>query len=443
MKQYEKALNAIQLSVENGQIKSGDKLPSIRELAQQLTLSPASIIKAYQHLESEHRVYVIPKSGYYWMERPADVMEETPIIDFTKMSPDNALIPFREFQHCLDQTIHIYKRELFKYGPTAGLESLRHVLVEHLAKRQIFCKSEQLVITAGSQQALSLLAMTTFDSTKKEILVEQPSYGVFQSLHALNGIKMTGIARTDTGLDFKALEAAMKTGRYKLFYTIPRCHNPLGTSLSEKDKLKLVALAHKYQVYLIEDDYLADLSYNSKSQPLYYYDTNQMVIYIKSFSKAFLPGIRLGIVVLPPKLQDAFTQQKRAHDLNTAVLSQGALEMFIASGMYDRHTQRCRRVYQKKCRLAASILATLTDPNVMVLMPTDGFLTWIGFSDDFPLTVLMENLKKVQIKVSAADDYYQLFETHPKGIRICFSTLSEQEIKTGLTALIHQIYLLL
>ncbi len=443
MKQYEKVLIAIQSAVENGDIKSGDKLPSIRELAQKLALSPASVIKAYQQLEAEHSVYVIPKSGYYWMERPVDASEEKTFIDFTKMNPDNALIPFREFQHCLDQTIHTYKRELFGYGPTAGLESLQQVLVNHLATRQIFCKPEQLVITAGSQQALSLLAMTDFENGHKEILLEQPSYGVFQSLHALNGIPMTGISRTESGIDFKSLEAAMKTGRYKCFYTIPRCHNPLGTSLSEKDKQKLVALAHKYQVYLIEDDYLADLSYSPKSMPLYYYDTHQMVIYVKSFSKAFLPGIRLGLVVLPPKLLASFTKQKRAHDLNTAVLSQGALEMFIASGMYDRHTQRCRRVYQKKCKLATSILGTLDHPKVVVLLPTDGFLAWIGFSDGFPISRLLENLQTVQIKVTTADVYYQIFKIHPQGIRICFSTLTDQEIKAGLTELIRQIYMLL
>ncbi|WP_296558075.1 PLP-dependent aminotransferase family protein [uncultured Acetobacterium sp.] len=311
MRQYEKVLETIRTAVLNGGIKSGDKLPSIRGLSEQLHLSNASVIKAYQVLEASHSVYVIPKSGYYWMEQPPEIANEMAYIDFTKMHPDKNLIPFREFQHCLDQSIAHYKRELFCYGPTSGLPSLLIALQNHLAKRQIFCDAHSIVITSGSQQALALLATTDFENGRNEILVEQPSYGVFQSLHALNGIPMTGISRTENGLDFKMLESAMKTGRFKCFYTIPRCHNPLGTSLTEKEKQRLVALAAKYQVYIIEDDYLADLSYGSKSMPLYYYDTHQMVIYVKSFSKAFLPGIRLGLAVMPPKRLSAFTKQKK------------------------------------------------------------------------------------------------------------------------------------
>lgn len=111
---------------------------------------------------------------------------------------------------------------------------------------------------------------------------------------------------------------------------ISRFHNPLDTSYSEKDKKTIVELANKYDVYLVEDDYLVDLESNNKRLPAFYYDDNGRVIYIKSFSKTFMPGIRIGAAVINEELKKQFLIHKRCTDLNTSVLAQGALEIFYS-----------------------------------------------------------------------------------------------------------------
>lgn len=439
MKQFEKAVDYILKLAEQGQLKAADQLPSIRNLADLLGISKASVIRGYEALELKHLVYVIPKSGYYWMDRNLEDVSPCFGADFTKVHPDEHLIPFRAFQHCMNQSIELYQKELFGYSDPAGLPRLISALHRHLLDRQIYCKPSQIAITSGSQQALSILARMDFGNGGKAILVEQPSYSLFQHLEALEAIPMTGIPRTPEGLDFKALEKAFKTGLYKCFYCMPRCHNPYGTSLSEKDKKKLVSLAIKYNVFIIEDDYLADLSTDHRQMPLYYYDTAGMVVYVKSFSKAFLPGIRLGFVVLPLTLQPMFLRHKRVQDLNTSVFSQGALEIFISSGLYDKHTQKVQKYYKHKGDVAAGILSTLIplrEQGVHVQLPESGFICWIGFDPSFDLTKLYKSFKQEGIQVSDASEFNILMPNQIQGFRLCFAPLSEEEINLGLTRLV-------
>ena len=442
MKQYEKVMHHVQTLADKGNLKTGDRLPSIRSLSEALSLSPASVIKAYQLMEAGHKIYVIPKSGSYWMDNREASVTETDVFDFTRITPDPMLIPFKEFQYCLSQAINLYKRELFGYGNGQGLPKLLETLIPHLANAQLFCHPEQLFITSGSQQALTLLALMFHHLCPQKaggILVEQPSYAAFLDFCTLQGIPITGIRRNAAGLDFKQLEAAFKTGRYSAFYTMPRCQNPLGTSLSEKDKLRLVSLAEKYKIYIIEDDYLADISTQPKVFPLYYYDTSDRVIYVKSFSKIFLPGIRLGLAILPASLKEPFLREKTAHDISTAVLPQGALELFISSGLYDRHIRRCHSVYKKKTLRASHILSQIVQPQVSVLPPSDGFLTSLEFSDDYPLPRLQKLLHQRGVIVSGSDSSYLPGYAHLRGIRLCYAALSEAVIDKGLSVMVQTI----
>lgn len=436
MKQYEKVLLHIDALSLSKAIHTGSKLPSIRALCSELGVSKATVIKAYDLLVASHKAYVIPKSGYYWLQSTPAPPTEASHIDFTKLHPDPAMLPYKEFEHCLVQAIDLYKKELFNYGDVHGLPQLRHALVSHLAARHVHCREEQIILTSGSQQALSLLSEMPMDTLDDGILIEQPSYSVFQSLTALKNMPMTGISRNENGIDFKSLEQHFKSRKFKCFYTIPRCHNPLGVSLSEKDKQKLVRLAQKYGVYLIEDDYLADLTTDLKSLPLHYYDTADRVIYVKSFSKAFLPGIRLGAVILPKSLADTFSKHKKAHDLNTAVLSQGALELYLSSGLYDKHTKKARKWYDKKRLTALSVLSQINTPKVKVILPETGFLSYLEFSQDYPFESLLEKIDKHHLKVTSEDSFYLSTTPHLKGIRLCYSALSEEEIKTGLAELV-------
>src|SRR5690606_3679433 len=132
-------------------------------LSEQYKCSKSTIIRAYSELEQQHLIYAIPQSGYYVVRKETEKSKgKEQITDFASASPDPALFPYKDFQHCLNQAIDRYQVELFEYGTSQGSPSLIQMLQKQLANHQVFASSEQFVITSGVQQALSILTQMPF-----------------------------------------------------------------------------------------------------------------------------------------------------------------------------------------------------------------------------------------------------------------------------------------
>jgi DNA-binding transcriptional MocR family regulator len=156
-----------------------------------------------------------------------DTDKRTPY-PFNAMTPDPTLIPYREYQHCLDQAINRYKKTLFQYSDTRGLDDLQNILQVHLSQRQIFCDREQIVMTTGSQQALTLIVQLLHSRTGKGVLMEQPSYGVFRDFIALQGIPVGGFRRSQKGIDFNALKKQFRNWGLQRYLYYPEGPQPIG-----------------------------------------------------------------------------------------------------------------------------------------------------------------------------------------------------------------------
>ncbi|MDR2024949.1 MAG: PLP-dependent aminotransferase family protein [Hungatella sp.] len=161
------------------------------------------------------------------------------------------------------------------------------------------------------QQALTILCQIPFPNNKKTVLIEEPGYHLFMQILKIMNISVSTIKREPDGIDFNKLEEIFRTGDIKFFYLMPRIHNPLGVSYTKVQKSRIVFLANKYDVYLVEDDYIADFETDLKAGPLYFYDINQRVIYLKSFSNIMFPGLRVGFAVLPEIICSQFAEYKR------------------------------------------------------------------------------------------------------------------------------------
>ncbi|MED3690666.1 PLP-dependent aminotransferase family protein [Peribacillus butanolivorans] len=352
MLKYVALFNEFESLIQNGQLKAGFKLPSIRQLSDKHQCSKSTVLKALQELEKRHLIYSVPKSGYYVVQKEFDAKSEpTSEIDFVTSAPAWHQFPYHDFQHCINKAIDTYQQELFIYGTTKGLPSLIKVIQKQLEQYQVFAKEEQIFITSGVQQALSLLTFIPFPNERTHILVEQPSYHLFVEQLKAYKISVLGIQRTAEGIDLGELERIFRSQDIKFFYTMPRFHNPLGTSYSKKDREEILKLAVKYGVYIVEDDYLADFEENLKVDPIFSEDTNHMVIYLKSFSKIMFPGLRIGVAVLPKSLADSFQLYKRTADIDSSMISQAALEIYIKSGMFERHRNKVRLSYLMRANL--------------------------------------------------------------------------------------------
>lgn len=435
-KKYEVIVNYIEKLMLEKVLKQGDRLPSIRNMAGQFGCNKSTIIRAYQQLENAHKIYSIPKGGYYVVEKPSTSVEISEIIDFTEVMPDPQLLPYKEFNHCINRAVDLYKDSLFTYSDGQGLLTLRKSLSAHFSNFQVFTTTNNIFITTGAQQALSILTKMHFPNRKKNILVEEPTYGIMKKLIQLNGVKLIGIPRNFNGIDFEKLEEIFQNEDIKFFYTIPRFHNPLGTSYSTKDKQKIAGLASKYNVYIVEDDYLVDIDINKKRLPLYYYDESGHVIYVKSFSKALMPGIRIGAVVLNESLHEEFLLHKKCSDLNTSVLAQGALEIFINSGMYQKHLTKVQRKYRDKMNCLHQTLTQIKEVDFIV--PETGFFISFGLSNKLNLELLIHRLKERNVLISKTDENKTLDRKEHR-VHICISKLSELQIKKGISILCEEL----
>ena len=260
---------------------------------------------------------------------------------------DEHLGAYDDFRLCVNETLIGRENYLYNYYEhQEGLEELRQSVQKLLFEQAIYSKPDQLVLTSGTQQALFILSQIDFSSQAQEILVEQPTYHRMNQLLLAQNLPYQTIERRIDGIDLNELEQHFKTGNIKFFYTIPRFHYPLGHSYSEQEKRAILDLAAKYQIYIVEDDYLGDLD-PKMGQTFHYLDQNGLVIYIKSFSTSLFPALRITAIILPNAIKKDFVSYKNILDYDNNLIMQKALSLYIDSQLFEKN-RLARLVLQEK-----------------------------------------------------------------------------------------------
>ncbi|HZG17159.1 MAG TPA: PLP-dependent aminotransferase family protein [Candidatus Bathyarchaeia archaeon] len=440
MKKYSEILADIEQKRAEGELRPGQKLPSVRQAADMYGCSINTVTRAYAELEKRHAIYSIPQSGYYIVE---DEEEEAGIddglIDFASSSPDLNVFPYRDFQHCLNKAIDTYKYHLFTYGDPKGLDALRETLVKHLTDDQVFAKAQQIAVTSGIQQALQTLARMPFPNGRTAVLVEQPSYNLYLKFLEAEGLPVKSIARTAGGINLQQLEEIFRGGDIKCFYTMSRHHNPLGTSYGVREKKTIARLAAKYDVYVVEDDYMADLGDRRGFDPIFAYDQSGHVVYLKSFSKIIFPGLRIGAVVLPEPLLDSF------HTYNgqnvAALLSQAALDIYIKNGMYEKHREKIFRQYESRIEILHDAVKTYNDAGLLEVADVrSGVYTQFKVPQAVNLERVVDRLKERGVLVQSGKQFYLSdYLQREKFLRISISRARPEQIHEGVKTVIEEV----
>ena len=350
MFKYQEVSLQIRQQIEEGIYKKGDRLPSIREMIQQYHCNKDTILKALHLLKEESLIYPVEKSGYYVLKN------RVPIRNTTKIGLPNPMqFPIEDFRKCLNESV------MASYeGASSQKESIRgdceliEAMVPLLESYGVYAKESQLSITTGTQQALYILLQLIGTGG---LLLEQPTYSRLNQLVKELGIPYQLIEREQTQdtISLEKLEQIFQSGTIRYFYTISRFHNPLGMSYPDSVKKKIVELAEKYQVYIIEDDYMADYE-RGTATPLHYFDTNERVIYVKSFSSILFSAFKMGIVVLPNALIKEFEKRKQLLDFDSNLLMQKTLALFIQNGLFEKHRQKMVAHYHEKSQQFRQLL---------------------------------------------------------------------------------------
>ena len=364
----------------SGQLPAGIRLPSTRDLVTQLGVSRNTIVYAFDQLVAEGYLQGRVGSGIYVTDldliktertletasnvslktklrisRRAKVSSqvhispeyETPKIrPFRPCQPAVEHFPIRAWNRARSYALKIGSRELFLETEASGLPRLRRALATYLLDaRGVRCDADQIIITAGTQQALSLIG-SVFIDRGDPVWIEDPGYLGARAALLQAGARLIPIPVDEEGL---TLRTSRPRKPPRLIYTTPSRQFPLGTTMTLSRRLALLEFARANGALVIEDDYDSEFRYLGRPMPsLQGLAFDDCVIYVGSFSKVMFASLRLGYVVVPQHLVEALVKAKEIHDGSAPAIDQATVAMFIEKGFFSIHIRRMRKLYKER-----------------------------------------------------------------------------------------------
>ncbi len=306
------------------------------------------------------------------------------IISFAGGLPDPSLFPYDEVAESAERAIRERGDLALQYSPTEGDPFLKEQLVKFMNSQGENVRPENLLIVSSSQQGLDLLSKVFIDPGSP-IIVEMPSYvgslQIFRFFSAdFHGIRMDadGVIFEDLEREVKALCAEGRKPRF--IYVIPDFQNPSGITMSMERHEKLLKLAHDHDLLIVEDAPYRELRYAGKMLPsLYSMDKENRVVCLKTFSKIFVPGFRIGWVLAPVEIIDKFVMAKQGTDLCTAAFNSITAAYYISMGHLNHLIERAKKLYAQKGKIMLDALEKYMpkDSDIWWSKPEGGMFLWV------------------------------------------------------------------
>lgn len=311
--------------------------------------------------------------------------EQPGIISFGGGLPAPEVFPVERIASASARVLRDLSATALQYGTTEGYLPLREMIARHTARYGLDITPENIMITSGSQQALDLLGRV-FLNRGDRILVEAPTYlGALQAWNAY-GAEYVPVASDENGMITDAVEDALRAGP-KFIYVLPNFQNPTGVTLALERRRKLIDIAERYGVPVVEDDPYGQLRFEGEHLPAlvvldgcgrrngdFCYRGN--IIYLSTFSKILAPGLRLGWVVAPPEVIRKLVQAKQGADLHTATFNQVLAHEVARGGFLDEHVHLIRRVYRERRDAMLAAMERNFPPGARWTHPQGGLFLW-------------------------------------------------------------------
>jgi len=310
--------------------------------------------------------------------------ERPDIISFGGGLPAPEVFPLKEFKEACNYVLDHYGAQALQYGTTEGYLPLREMISRHTVRYSVDVKPENILITSGSQQALDFIGRL-FVNRGDYIAVESPTYlGALQAWNAY-GAQYISVPMDQDGMIVDELEKALRLGP-KFIYVLPNFQNPSGATLSLERRQRIVELADKYGVPIVEDDPYGQLRYEGEHLPsLVYLDSKYRgddgtytgnVIYLSTFSKLLAPGIRLAWVIAPEQVIKKLVHTKQAADLHTATFNQMVAYEVGKGGFLDEHVKVIRSVYKERRDVMLETMEEIWPVGTSWTKPQGGMFLW-------------------------------------------------------------------
>lgn len=466
---YRQISQRLREAILSGELPEGARLPPERVLAQEIGVNRTTIMHAYNDLSSagltEGHVGrgTVVKHGYFrseddysdqstpsWllglstngntllgpdvqalselssMEEPKQEM-----ISLAQGSPPADMLPTELIRLTIEQGLSKDPEGALGYCPVEGLQSLRRSLALRMRRRGVSVDIQNILILSGSTQGLGLIGRFLLNAGD-EVVVEVPTYlGAIQTFRAL-GARIVGIPTDNEGMRVDMLEAILARRQPRFIYTMPTFQNPSGSLMTPERRHRLLLLAKRYQIPIIEDDPYGELYFGEQAPlPLKSQDTNGNVLYLGTCSKMLAPGLRVAWLAASEPVIERLGLYKQTFDLNTNALGQWTIYEMIRRGMLDEHLALVRPRYARKLRLMLEAIEKYWPTDVRISRPGGGMHLWCRLPGNIRARSLLREAAHEQVTFVCGE----LFHVDGGGhyaIRLSFASPEDKHITEGI-----------
>jgi 2-aminoadipate transaminase len=453
---YRQVTEQIAGLIRRGALANGARLPTIRQLAEELGLTRLTVHSAYAELQAQGLIESTVGRGTFVAARPpaparhsdaaeapvqwrahsvlADLValaDRPDLISLAQAMPAPETLPVRAFGKALRQALEAPGS--LGYGSIQGDVGLREQVRRVALERGVAAHPDEVLITAGAQQGIDL-ALAAFAAPGEVVLVEEPTYPGALEVAARRGQRLVGVPMDADGMDIAALEAACAEHRPRLLYTVAAFHNPTGVSLSAERRQALLRVARAHNLLIVEDDVYGLLCYDAPAPPaLKAEDADGRVIYCTSFSKALMPALRLGAIMATPDQLAELAGVKHSSDLVCSPLMQRALAEYLREGRLDAHLQHARGLYHGRRDATLEALARYM-PGCAWTQPAGGLNVWVTLPEgvgerDFCLDAIAQG-----VGVAPGRAFYGQLRSESH-IRVSFGAHPPERIRQAIATL--------
>jgi GntR family transcriptional regulator/MocR family aminotransferase len=463
---YRQIADGVRDAAVEGRLQAGRRLPPTRDLARHLGVNRNTVVAAYEQLAADGWVESRTGRGTFLAHdsarRPSGTVEgeawfypfsravegeaigrlasiyglaiANEGISFVGSYPTAELMPVEPFADAIAEAVRRHGPEVLSYGPTAGWPRLREQIAARMREEGSSIGSGDVLVTNGAQQAIHLVFRTLLDPGDAAV-IEEPTYtGALSVLDSVGG-RTIGVPVDDRGMRPELLALALERHRPRLIYLQPTFHNPTTAVMDEARRREILRVAHRFRCPIVEDDWAGDLRLEGERLPsLHALDGGRQVIYLSTFSKKLMPGLRVGWVVAPPAVQGRLLELKRVEDCGTSPVLQAALELFLERGGLEAHLDRIRPAYRKRRDCMIGSLQRHFPRSASWTRPAGGLFLWIRLPAGFDGGELFAAARREGVLFSRGD----LFHSDGSGrncFRLTYSSASPEQIEEGIAKL--------
>ncbi|VBB05889.1 transcription regulator hth gntr [Lucifera butyrica] len=433
----------------SGKLPPHSKLPSIRQLSSELSISRNTVEYTYEQLNTEGFIYSKPQSGYYISSLNQEFIpcpsqdpltskqpfeDEKPCsFDFhpAALAPDS--FPSKVWRKLLNECLQKNTEQLTLYSNPQGEIELRCMIQQYLERfRGVSCNPEQIVVCCGLQDNLSVIAQI-LRGTHSVLAIEDPGHWIPRSVFLSYSFFINPIPVTSDGISLNSLT---KTNSMAVYVT-PSHQFPLGNVMPVENRLKLIHWAQTVEGVIIEDDYDSELRYHGKPIPaLQGLHPGGNIIYIGTFSKVLSPALRISYMVLPYRFLSIYHNLFRNYASTVSLLEQKVLYEFMKQGYWEKHLRKMRTMYKKKHDALIRSIESHFGDRAKILGQGAGLHVVLELTNSrFNENDLITRAREKDVRVLPISDTYQSNNQYPPRVLLGFGSMSPDELDKGIELL--------